>query len=83
MPDSKSKTADPTRGIVEAITRLRAAFLNAGLMEPVAIVLAGEEQALSLAHAFSRLALPTSVDTGQPWEGIKIGGMKVICNVQA
>lgn len=78
----QDKTTDPASGIVEAIARLQSAFFNAGLMEPVAIVLAGEEQVLGLARAFSRFLYQPSPDPERPWEGLKIRGIKVICNAQ-
>lgn len=74
-----SKTTEPAGRIIEAVAQLQAVFLDAGLREPIAIVLAGEEQKLRLENLFSLwLAHPIGKP---PWDAPTIRGMKVLCNV--
>ena len=50
----KQPTTEPASGIIEAIARLQEAFFDAGLMEPLAIIVRGEEQQRRLEEVFSR-----------------------------
>ena len=76
---SQDQGTSPALAITEAITRLQDAFQNAGLKEPVALVLAGEEQVRNLEWHFAKMLMMTPNE--RPWETLKIHGMKVICNV--
>lgn len=73
-------TSDPAFRIINAVANLQAAFIDAGLREPLAMVLAGEIEVRRLEGLFNSWAMHRN---GSPWEGASIRGMKVICNVQA
>lgn len=78
------QTTEPASRIIEAIACLQGAFLDAGLREPVAIVLAGEEQACLLMSVFDQyLGYLTTPTADRRWEGTTIRGMKVLHNVPA
>ncbi|MDR3533971.1 MAG: hypothetical protein P4L90_25825 [Rhodopila sp.] len=76
-----SEAPKHSSAIIEAIARLQSAFENAGLKEPVAIVVAGEEQKRRLEWVFSHALIMTYPTA--PWDGTAIRGMKVISDVAA
>jgi len=63
--------------IIEAIARLQHAFHYAGLRDPVALVVSGEEQVRLLEYIFST-ELMMVPNRKKPWEATTIRGMKVI-----
>ena len=69
MSDQTKTTKEPAGEIIEAVARLQIAFQNAGLREPVALVVAGEEQRRLLEEAFARyLGHVSRPNTERPWE---------------
>ena len=84
MSDQTKTTKEPAGEIIEAVARLQIAFQNAGLREPVALVVAGEEQRRLLEEAFAcYLGHVSRPNTERPWETTTIRGMKVIHDVAA
>lgn len=70
--------------IIAAVQMLRIAFLDAGLKEPIALVVAGHEQKRLLEYTFQQeFGHMMRQNTERPWEGTTLAGIKVLHDVPA